>query len=1184
MSQIDTTALMRNALREIERLQRELDGAEQRRHAPIAVVGMGCRFAGVDSPEALWQRLLDGADGVSEVPAERWDVERYFDADPDASGRIYCRTGSFLDDIASFDAGFFGISAREAAMLDPQQRMLLEVAWEAVERAGMTAAELKGSATGVFAGVMHQDYAHRFRRAEEVDLYTASGNAPSVLAGRVSHALGLHGPTLTIDTACSSSLVAVHLACNALRAGECDIAIVGGVNVVLSPLSTAAECRAHMLSPSGRCRSFDDGADGFVRGEGCGVVVLQRLADAEAAGRTIDALIAGSAVNHDGRSAGLTVPNEHAQRELVRAALRAARIDASQVNYIEAHGTGTALGDPIEAAALASVFAGRGREERVLLGSIKSNFGHLEGAAGIAGLIKAALTVRHGVVPATLHVRTPNRGIDWDTLPLRLALGAERIDAGGAPCVAGVSSFGFSGTNAHAVLLAPPRAAAGETAAGADEGAQLLVVSAKSDASLRGNAARLAAHLAGLDAAAWAAACHASRAARSHFPHRLALTAVSAEGMARELSRFARGEDAAVHSGVCGGMPPSRDASPETADAGREPAERLDALARRYVAGLPVDWPAPAGAGRRVARLPSYAFDRQPYWVDEGRAQAESPLYRIAWQPLPAPAGARRSGERIVAGDPALCAEVARALEAAGERCAIAPAEIDAIRRAGDAGLVLAFDRAAGDEDALAAVARRGALLSALARERAATPSAAAITVVTRGGAATGPAEEVDPVLAALSAAVRVARREQGRSWRGTIDIDGSPASFDALAALLGDEAAEEQLAVRGATVLAPRLRRAGAGAAGALPALDGDAVYVVTGGTGALGLATARWLAGRGARHLLLISRGGEAGAAAQAACARLRGDGVEVRVAAADVADEAALRGALAAAGRPIRGVAHCAGIVRDATLDALDAAAFAETLRAKVGGAVLLDRLTEAEPLDFFLLYSSISAAVGRHGQAAYAAANGYLDALAQRRRLRARPALSIGWGSWAAGMGAADAKTAERIRAGGLNPLSEGEAFAALERAFTGEPHLVVAAIDLARIAAQPDLPPLIEGLVGRAPAANARTLSFDQLRGRPAGERRARVADYLDAELRAVLSSPAALPRQTSLLDLGVDSLTGAELRNALERALGVSVAISHLIDGSSLDELIDQVMAQLERKLVTEQHSAAGADTEEITL
>ncbi|WDD90768.1 SDR family NAD(P)-dependent oxidoreductase (plasmid) [Burkholderia sp. FERM BP-3421] len=1195
MSQIETTALMQNALREIERLQRKLGGVEQQLHAPIAVVGMGCRFAGADSPEALWQRLLDGADGVREVPAERWDAERYFDADPDASGRIYCRAGSFLDDVASFDAGFFGISAREAAMLDPQQRMLLEVVWEAIERAGIPAAELKGSATGVFAGVMHQDYAHRFRDADDVDLYTASGNAPSVLAGRVSHVLGLHGPTLTIDTACSSSLVAVHLACNALRAGECDIAIVGGVNVVLSPLSTAAECRAHMLSPSGRCRSFDDGADGFVRGEGCGVVVLQRLADAQAAGRAIDALIAGSAVNHDGRSAGLTVPNEHAQRELVRSALRAARIDASQVRYVEAHGTGTALGDPIEAAALASVFAGRAPDARVLLGSIKSNFGHLEGAAGIAGLIKAALAVRHGVVPATLHVRTPNRGIEWDTLPLRLALGNERIDAGDAPCVAGVSSFGFSGTNAHAVVVAPPRVDEGgaardvaEAEVEAEAGACLLTVSAKSDASLRGNAARYADHLTGLDASAWAAACHASHVARSHFPHRLAVVAASADAMARELRRFARGEDAAVASGVCGAMPIGRAAATAEADAAQDPAARLAALAQRYVAGQPVDWPAAIVAGGRLAPLPTYAFDRQRYWVDERRANASSPLYRVAWQPAPTPAVSRRPGGRIVAGDPACCAAVARALDAVGERCTIVAAEIEAIRAAGSAehGIVLAFDDAARESarEPVAAVARHGALLGALARHLAETPSAGPVTVVTRGALATGPAEDVDPVAAALSAAVRVARREQGEAWRGTIDVDGAPASFDTLAALLGDASAEEQQAVRGATVLVPRLRRAGAGAADAIPALDADAAYVVTGGTGALGLATARWLAGRGARHLLLISRGGETGEDVQAACARLRADGVEVRAAAADIADEDALREALATAGRPIRGVVHCAGVVRDAPLDTLDAAAFTAALRAKVGGAVLLERLTDAQPLDFFLLYSSISVVVGRHGQAAYAAANAYLDALAQRRSARARPALSIGWGLWAAGMGAADARTAGRIRAGGLHPLGEAEAFAALEQAFTGEPHVIVAAIDLARIAAQPDLPRLIEGLTGRPPAPRARTLSFEQLRGRTADARRALVAEYLDAELRAVLSSPAALPHQTSLLDLGVDSLTGAELRNALERALGVSVAITHLIDGSSLDALIARVMTQVERRLVTEQTSAAGADTEEITL
>lgn len=454
MSTNNPTRLMHDALIEIERLQRKLGGLEQQLNEPVAVLGMGCRFSGADSPEELWQLLLAGTDGVRAVPADRWDSERYFDADPDSAGHIYCRTGSFLDDIASFDPGFFGISAREATMLDPQQRILLEVVWEAVERSGIPASALKGSATGVFVGVMHQDYAHRIRNAADVDLYSASGNAASVLAGRISHVLGLHGPSITLDTACSSSLVAVHLACAALRAGECDIAIVGGVNVVLSPVSTAAECRAHMLSASGRCRPFDDSADGFVRGEGCGVVVLQRLSDATAAGRSIDALIAGSAVNHDGRSAGLTVPNEHAQRELIRAALRAANIDAQQVQYVEAHGTGTSLGDPIEAAALASVFANRAKGSPVLLGSIKSNLGHLEGAAGIAGLIKAILCVRHGVVPATLHVLQPNRGVDWRSVPLRLARQNEQMS--GALRVAGVSSFGFSGTNAHALVVAAP--------------------------------------------------------------------------------------------------------------------------------------------------------------------------------------------------------------------------------------------------------------------------------------------------------------------------------------------------------------------------------------------------------------------------------------------------------------------------------------------------------------------------------------------------------------------------------------------------------------------------------------------------------------------------------------------------------------------------------------------------------
>ncbi|KVE40096.1 type I polyketide synthase [Burkholderia sp. TSV86] len=1179
MNTIDPTALMRDALIEIERLQHKLGKFEQRWREPIAVVGIGCRFAGANSPDDLWLLLLDGADGVREVPSDRWDAGRYFDPDPDAVGRIYCRTGSFLDDIASFDAGFFGISAREATMLDPQQRMLLEVVWEALERAGIPASELKGTATGMFAGVMHQDYAHRFRNAADVDLYTAAGNAPSVLAGRVSHVLGLQGPSMTIDTACSSSLVAVHLACNALRAGECDIAIAGGVNVVLSSLSTAAECRAHMLSPSGRCRSFDDGADGFVRGEGCGVVVLQRLGDAQAAGRAIDALIAGSAVNHDGRSAGLTVPNEHAQRELVRAALRAAQIDAAEVQFIEAHGTGTSLGDPIEAAALASVFAHRANESPVLLGSIKSNFGHLEGAAGIAGLIKAILGVRHGVVPATLHVREPNRGIDWGAVPLRLARRNERIDT--ARRVAGVSSFGFSGTNAHAVVVAAPPVE--PATRGPAAGPQLLTVSAKSDASLRHNALRFAECLSRIGASEWEDFCHSSRVARAHFPHRLAVVAARPGEMAEALRRFAHGEPSAVQTGVCGAI--STTATPAHASEWLDSDDSLAALARRYVAGEAIDWRRLAPDGAQIVPLPTYAFDRQRYWLSEPVDTGSSPLYRVAWHAMPRPALPSRSGRRIVAGDdPSLCAAVARELEAAGEQCEIVAADVDSILHAAaaaDLDIALVLGGATACEP-VEAIARQGALLIGLARALAAHPSLGPVAVVTRRAACTGPAEDVDPVAMAVNAAVRVARREQGQLWRCSIDIDGSQESLATLAVLLGADTDEEELAVRGATVLAPRLRHAGGG--DAMPEVTGDAAYVITGGTGALGLATARWLAARGARHLLLISRRGETRPDAQACCDQLRGAGVEVRVASADVAHEASLRDALAMAQRPIRGVVHCAGVIDDASLTAMTAGSFEAVLRAKVGGADLLDRLTADQPIDLFLLFSSLSVVVGRHGQAAYAAANAYLDALAHRRCMRARPALSVGWGLWAAGMGAGDPKTAERMRTGGLYALTETQAFAALERAFAGDPHVIIAALDARRIAAQADLPRVVEGLISRHAPRRRPNFDIEQLRGQPAEVRRALIAGHLGGALQAILSSAAAPPHDVPLLELGIDSLTAAELRNAIERSTGAAVPIELFVDGSPLRAVVEIVASQIERRLVTTQSRNSEAKMEEITL
>ncbi len=1177
MTTINHTALLRKALIEIERLQRKVDGFEEQLHEPVAVVGMGCRFAGADSPEDLWRLLLAGTDGVRNVPPERWDAERYFDPDPDAAGRIYCRTGSFLDDIAAFDAGFFGVAPREAAMMDPQHRILLEVVWEAVERAGISASALKGSATGVFIGVMHQDYAHRIRGVSDVDLYTAAGNASSVLAGRVSHVFGLHGPTITVDTACSSSLVATHLACAALRARECDIAIAGGVNVVLSPLSTAAECRAHMLSPSGRCRSFDAAADGFVRGDGCGIVVLQRLGDAMAAGRAIAGLIAGSAVNHDGRSAGLTVPNEHAQRELVRSALRAAQIDTAEVQFIEAHGTGTSLGDPIEAAALASVFADRAKDAPVLLGSIKSNLGHLEGAAGIAGLIKAILSVQHSVVPATLHIDLPNRGIDWDRVPLRLARQNERIH--GARCVAGVSSFGFSGTNAHAVVLSTPPVE--HVARKASCAPQLLTISAKSAASLRQNAVRFADRLAQISGLEFEDVCYSSRMARSHFAHRLAIVSAEANEMAEHLRRFVRGEPTAVESGLASITPSTCKPAQEDLD------DSLPAIARRYVAGASIDWSRLRSEQCRIVPLPAYAFDRQRYWLHESSGTTEpSQLYHIVWSTVPPGFVQRRAGRRIVAGnDPQMCAEIARRLEASGEQCLIVAGGVEEILRAEAAnlGVVLVLTGATADSDPVAVTTRQGSIIIEFARALAARPSLGPIVVVTRRAACVGPAEDIDPVAASVSAAVRVARREQGQLWGCSIDIDeSSAATLATLTTVLAGGVEEDEVAVRGAVVLAPRLRRAAGG--DVMPEVAGDAFYVITGGTGALGLATARWLAGHGARHLLLLSRSGETEQQARVCCAQLRTDGVEIRVANADVADEASLRGALAMADRPVRGVIHCAGTIEDEALATMTTATFGAVLRAKVGGAYLLNKLTADQPLDLFVLFSSISVAVGRHGQAAYAAANAYLDALAQQRRMRARPALSVGWGLWAAGMGSVDPKIAERIRSSGLHALTEVEAFSSLEKSFTGEAHMIIAAIDAKRIASQPNLPRLVEGMIGRAKLPQRRRLDLQQLRGQAADARRRLIADHVNAELRAVLSSATALPPDVSLLDLGIDSLTAAEFRNTLKRSTGVSVPADLLVDGSPLQAVVEVVVSQVERRLVTTLCGDQSLKMEEITL
>ncbi len=436
--------------------QEQIEMAKRREREPIAIIGIGCRFpGGADSPQAFWELLRDGRDAIREVPSDRWDIDTLFDPDPDGSARMAVRAGGFLDDVSGFDAAFFGIAPREALTMDPQQRLLLEVTWEALENAGLAADRLVGSPTGVFIGLCNSDYFHRLMRRgnETIDAYLASGNAPSVAAGRISYALGLRGPSLVVDTSCSSSLVAVHLACRSLRSGETRVALAGAANVICAPETMIALSKARMLAPDGRCKTFDASADGFSRGEGCGVVVLKRLGDAVADGDNILAVIRGTAINQDGRSGGLTVPNGPAQEDVIRAALLDAGASADEIDYVEAHGTGTSLGDPIEVRALGSALcAGRMRDAPLLIGSVKTNLGHLESAAGVAGMIKVVLALQNERIPPHLHFHQPSPHIPWAEYSVSVAATGAAWRRAARARMAGVSSFGFSGTNAHVVL------------------------------------------------------------------------------------------------------------------------------------------------------------------------------------------------------------------------------------------------------------------------------------------------------------------------------------------------------------------------------------------------------------------------------------------------------------------------------------------------------------------------------------------------------------------------------------------------------------------------------------------------------------------------------------------------------------------------------------------------------------
>ena len=575
----------------LRKMEARLEAAERDRREPIAVVGMSCRFpGGASTLDLYWNLLESGRCAVRKVPDSRWDADALYDPDPLAPGKIGSRYGSFLDEIDLFDASFFGISAREAACMDPQQRLLLEVIWGALENAAIPPDCLAGSRTAVYTGICFNDYGRRHFFSNDrsrIDPWSGTGIAGSVASGRISYVLGLRGPNLPVDTACSSSLVAVHLACQSLRAREADAAIAAGVNLMLSPEPSIYLTKVGALARDGISKVFDAAADGYGRSEGCAAIVLKRLSDALAAGDAVMAVIPGSAVNHDGRSAGLTVPSGLAQMEVLRSALAAAQLDAGKVDYVEAHGTGTPLGDPIEIQALHAALAAQpGRRHKLIAGSVKTNIGHLEAAAGLAGLIKVVLAIQHGEIPAHLHLNRLNPEIEAYANAIEFPIALTSWPVTDKPKLAGVSAFGFSGTNAHVLIEEAPAAPASP----ANPVPGLLVISAKSAAALEVLRGHYCEMLRAAPARDWPAICVTAALGRNHFAYRTAIIATSCHEALSQLEKE--------------GTP-----VPVTGETHK--------IAARYMSGETLNLEEIFSRRATIPNaLPNYPFERQRYWLD----------------------------------------------------------------------------------------------------------------------------------------------------------------------------------------------------------------------------------------------------------------------------------------------------------------------------------------------------------------------------------------------------------------------------------------------------------------------------------------------------------------------------------------------------------------------------------------
>lgn len=1166
--------LLDRARKVIQELREKLRAAEeQNRPDPVAIIGVAFRFPGAGcDPEQLWEMIANGRDAVRPIPPDRWDRDAFFAPEAPESGKINTRHGAFLDDVRRFDAGFFDITPREAIRMDPQQRLFLETAWHALEDAGLPLSRVAGSDTAVFVGVHNHsaDYqAMQFEMLETLDPYSATGTAHDMIAGRLAYWLDLHGPAMAVNTACSSSLSAVHLACRGVRNGDCSVAIVAGINMMLGPRFTVGAAQLQLLSPEGRCHTFDARANGMGRGEGCGVIVLKRLSAARRDGDRVLALIRGSAMNQDGRTNGLTAPNGLAQKRVLRDALKDAGVSPAEIGYVETHGTGTKLGDPIEVEALAEVLGSPLRTSPCALGAIKANLGHLEGAAGIAGLIKAVMVLRRGWIPPVANLETINPHISTEGSGLEIPRRGRPWTAE-APRRAGVSSFGWSGTNVHVVLeQAPP-----EQSTIAGMGPWPVLVSARSPEALHELALLMSDRLASADGSELAAISYTSAVRRTHHAYRIGIEGSDPRAIAAELRLRA-------------------------AD-GANSATLRDSELGCWEAGAEIPWQERFGDSRGMADLPLYPFQGKSYWLESSPATrqrhaapakcaSDDWVYQVAMieKELPSTQVSRKQPARwlVVGRDSGMRVSIARAIRLRGDLPEVYSPFPDAAQLLAE----LARDGRNPQyilwivENEEPAVLIGQALESAKAILRSGLP--ARLWWVTEGSGTEPFAPNT--ACAALRGFNRVLGLEHPEIAGGLIDTDAASAA--AVCEEIAGAVGEDRVGFRTGRRWLPRLRRATVPASAPLRVRDNRS-YLITGAFGSIGMEIGEWLIAAGARHLVLVGRRDPARMGQPEILARIeawRSQGIEIRAESCDVADEVKVQGLLAELderGTPLAGLIHAAAAMNFRPLEQSTSEDVLGAFRAKYLGARVLDRSTRSCDLDFFILFSSAAATMGLRNGAIYAAANSAMEAVVGERAEQGLPALCVEWGFWDS-----TREDAQRtlIAQSGFTPMRPAAALQNLASLLAAHWRSgLIADIDwqvfgpaLETRGRHALVAEITSGAKSSPHPEDATSASavLNNLSSLPLEERRGRLLDLVGAEVRQMFGMAAADPLDESrgLFQMGMDSLMSVGLKQRLEAATGLHLSGTLTLTYPNVTALAEYLNARIMENAAPRQGAAA---------